>query len=149
MENVQGRSAQLSRAVSGGHRPCSSSQPAVPLATPANASKGAALDFQGLWPLLALGRNASLTLRDVSVRGVPPVEAAAGSPYPWRAAEVLTPGFLLGGWALALYPSIILEDGSQAGRPLAGCAGPHLYRACYCSQVPPGFVFAAAPRLGG
>ncbi|KAL4424217.1 hypothetical protein ABPG75_001518 [Micractinium tetrahymenae] len=92
-------------AVANGSQPTAgnSSAPAVPV-----------LDFQGLWPLLVLGRGAGLTLRDASVRGVPPVEAAAGSPYPWRAAEVLSPGFKLGGWALALYPSVILEDGSQA-----------------------------------
>lgn len=99
----------------------SSPRPAVPVLAangsqlaPGYASGAAVLDFQEIWPLLVLGPNASLVVQHVSLWGVPPVTVAENSPYPWRAAEVLPSGFSLGGFALVLYPSVILGNGSKA-----------------------------------
>jgi hypothetical protein len=62
------------------------------------------LDFSHLWPVLVVGKNVSLTLRDFVVEGIAPFdtpEVAQLTAYPQA----------LG---LNTFPSIILLEGAQA-----------------------------------
>ena len=63
------------------------------------------LNFSHLWPVLVVGSNSSLTLRDVALECI----------APYNTPDVAQSGYAQPrGW-LVIYPSVVPEDGSQVG----------------------------------
>lgn len=62
------------------------------------------LDFSSIWPVLVVGANATLTVRDVALESIAPYNTpeVAQSGYPQAVG-------------LTTFPSVILEDGAQVG----------------------------------